>query len=119
MNLLNNDSIRKAALLIAPLGLLSGGTLLAHDSYADGRSTQYHQQDEKQALKEHQREERKYYGNSRALRDHQKQEKRQVREHQRIERDYGDRDYRYSDRGYGAYDRDNRYGSGRYYGRRY
>ena len=79
MNLLNNNLFRKAALLVAPLGLLAGGTLLAHDPFENSQSRREHQQDEKHALKEHQREER-YFGNSRALRELQEREKRELRQ---------------------------------------
>ncbi len=106
---MNSNLFRKAILLIAPIGLLSTSSLYAqwapgYDRYDDGQVLHRHQHNEKHALKDHQREERYYYGSSRALREHQKEERRQLRGHQRYERGYDDRDYRYFDRGY-EYDR--------------
>src|SRR5437879_3363591 len=112
---INSQLFRKAALWIAPLGLLSATTLHAQWAspygYDDGYATRYHQKHEKRDLKEHQREERRYYGDSWELRQHQQDERHQLRHHQRDERNYGD-GYRFRDQG-GYYDR------GGSYGRRY
>jgi len=110
----------------AALWLASGATssLEAHDQYYDrGRSgyqgrdrrdQKAHQKSEKQALKDHQREERRLYGNSRALREHQKREKDDLKYHQRNEknrfRDYDRDGNHYNDRSY----RRNRYENWRY-----
>ena len=59
--------------------------------YGDGYSRQngHHRKHEKQDLKDHQRDERAYYGNGRALREHQREERHQLKHHQRNERSYG------------------------------
>jgi hypothetical protein len=108
--------IRKATLWIIPLGLLSGTAVHAqwapqygyYDSY--DHATRHHQREEKRDLKQHQREERWYYGDSWALRQHQQEERHELKHHQRDERRYGDSNGFYDRRGYS-----NR---GQYYDRR-
>ena len=53
------------------------------------RADKRHRKQEKRAVKQHQREEREYYGNSRQLRRHQEQERRRLKRHQRNERNDG------------------------------
>ena len=72
-----------------------------------------HERAEKRALRNHQEEERWYYGNSRALREHQRQERHDLKHEQRHER-YGDYDAEYGPGHSSAYD-----GSPYGYGRRY
>ena len=87
------------------------------DGYAYDNGHRYdnraHERAEKQALRNHQEEERWYHGNSHALRDHQRQERRDLEHEQRHER-YGDYDAGYGPGHSSAYD-GSRYG----YGRRY
>lgn len=111
---LNSSLVRKAALLVAPLGLLTGGALFAHDSYNEGRSAPYYRQDDRWAFRGDRNEDR-FSGNSRAFREQQREEWRRIREQRRRERDARDRDYRYEDRN----SRDYRYDNGGYSGRRY
>src|SRR5215467_9268683 len=67
---MNNQLLRKSALRMAPLALVSATGLHAqwaqpygyYDDY--GRAMHHHQRDEKHELNEHQREERRYYGNT-------------------------------------------------------
>lgn len=114
---INGHLFRKAVLWVAPLGLLSATALNAHwePSYGYYDDHDYgvrgHQRDEKRALKQHQRQERWYYGDSWALRQHQKEERRRLKHHQWRERDHDDSDgYRWRDgyRDRGWYD-DRRY----------
>ena len=69
-----------------------------------------HERAEKQALRNHQEEERWYYGNSHAPRDHQRQERRDLKHEQRHER-YGDYDAGYGP-GYSSVYDGSRYGYG-------
>ncbi len=114
---IKSNLLRKGLLCIAPLGLLSGTALHAQWAPQNGYYDDYdgaihrHQGDEKRDLKQHQREERWYYGDSWALRQHQREERRELKRHQRNERDYDDFDQSYRRNGY--YDR------GGYDGRRY
>jgi len=78
--------------------------------YYDNRA---HERAEKRALRNHQEEERWYYGNSHALRDHQRQERRDLKHEQRHER-YGDYDAGYGPGHSSAYD-GSRHGHGRRY----
>ena len=111
---LDSHLLRKAALWIAPLALLSGASVYAQNrDFYQGylfddydHATRHHQRDEKRALREHQREERYYYGNSWELRQHQKEERHGLKHHQRDERDEG------------FYNRDGYYNRGGYYNRR-
>jgi len=110
---MNNQLFRKAALWIAPLGLLSGTALHAQWAspygYYEDYAARHHHRDEKRDLKQHQRDERRYYGDSWELRQHQSDERHQLRHHQRDERRY--------DNGFGYQDR--YYDRGGDYGRRY
>src|SRR5262249_33609050 len=93
---LKTQLLRKAALWIIPVGLLSGTAVHAqwaqpygyYDNY--DHAMRHHQRDEKGDLKQHQREERWYYGDSWALRQHQREERHELKHHQRHERGYGD-----------------------------
>jgi hypothetical protein len=92
---INNHLLRKAALWIVPMGLLSGTTMYAQSGpqygyYDDEDAMRHHQHHEKRDLKEHQREERYLYGNGWALREHQPEERHQLRHHQHDERGYDD-----------------------------
>ena len=117
---LNSNLVRKAALLIAPMGLLGGGSLYAQDSYhEDEHARWHHQHDEKHALKHHQRDERDYYGNSWELRQHQREEPQQLRYHHEDERGYGDQYNRYGGNDRGYYGRDRGDNGGGYSGRPY
>ncbi len=109
--------LRKAALWIIPVGLLSGTAVDAqwapqygyYDNHDD--ATRHHHRDEKRDLRQHQREERWYYCDSWALRQHQQEERHELKHHQRDELRYGDSNGFYDRRGYS-----NR---GQYYDRRY
>jgi hypothetical protein len=109
---IDSHLLRKAALWIAPVALLGGASVYAqdHDFYQGynfddyNHATRHHQRYEKHALKDHQREERYYYGNSWELRQHQREERHGLKHHQRDERDdryynrdgYSNRDSYYS-----------------------
>ena len=111
----NSNWLRSAVLWIAPMALLSAPAAHAQWAQAYGYYDDYgharrdHKLDEKRDLKEHQREERWYYGNSRALRQHQKEERHELKHHQQRERRYDD-----FNRGRDGYSR-----RGWYDGRRY
>jgi hypothetical protein len=102
--------IRKAAFWIIPLGLLSATAANAqwaqpygyYDDY--DHAMRHHERDEKRALKQHQREERWYYGDSWALRQHQREERHELQHHQRHERGYGELKGFYDRRGYSGRD---------------
>ena len=112
-----SNLLRKSVLWIAPMALLSATA--AHAQWAQsygyyddyGHAMRHHERDEKRDLKQHQREERWYYGNSRALRQHQEEERHKLRHHQRRERGYDDFN--------GSYGRDGYSSRGYYDGRRY
>ena len=53
----------------------------------DKRREKLHQKMEKRSLKEHQRQERFYYGNNPSLRTHQRQERNELKYHQWNEKD--------------------------------
>src|SRR5215471_21666797 len=112
--------LRKVALRIAPLALLSATGLHAQQwaqPYGDyGHAMRHHQHDEERELKEHQREERRYYGNSWELRQHQREERQELKQHQRYERGYDNFNGYY---GNGYYGRDGYPSRGWYDGRRY
>jgi hypothetical protein len=108
-----NNLLRKAVLSIAPVALLFGTAAHAqwaqpYGYYDDYDALRHHQDDEKHALRDHQREERWYYGDSWALRQHQREERHELKHHQRHERGYDDYNGFYDRRGYynrGWYDR--------------
>jgi len=108
---INSNLLRKAVLSIAPVALLTGTAARAqsygyYNDYDHG--LRHHQWDEKRDLREHQREERWYFGDSWALRQHQNEERRELKHHQRRERGYDDYNRYYDRRGYynrGWYDR--------------
>jgi hypothetical protein len=114
---IKGNLLRKAVLWTAPLGLLSGTALHAqwapqygyYDNY--DHAMRHHQRDEKRDLKQHQREERWYYGDSWALRQHQREERHELKHHQQHERGYDDFNRSYGRNGY--------YEGGWYEGRRY
>ena len=94
---MKSQLFRKAALWIAPLGLLGGTIAYAHDPYQNrnydygygydyDRDVRHHQRDEKRALRQHQEEERYQQGDSWSLREHQREERHELRHHQRGER---------------------------------
>src|SRR5262245_18214773 len=103
-------NVRKWVGLLAfsiTLLLANNAVSYAHEPYYDGRSDRFwtderqlHQQTEKRALKEHQSQERFYYGNNSALRAHQRREREELRRHQWNENRRGDRYYRYDRNGY-------------------
>jgi hypothetical protein len=100
---------KRAILWVVPLGLLAGTSMYAqwngpYGYGGDDHAMRHHQWHEREALREHQRQERYYYGDSWELRQHQKEERHELRHHEREERRYGD-PYGYS-RGYSHYDRD-------------
>ncbi len=105
---ISSHLLRKAVLLVVPLGLLSGTTMNAQwgspYGWDDDHGLRHHQKHEKRDLKQHQREERYYYGDSWALRQHQREERHRLRHHQHNERNY--RDY---DDAYGYRRREDRY----------
>jgi hypothetical protein len=115
MSGINRNLLRKAALSIIPVALLSVTPVNAQWRQPYGsdydRALRHHQRDEKRALGEHQREERWNYGDSWALRQHQSEERRELKHHQRHERGYDDFNGFYDRGGYsrrGWYD-DRRY----------
>lgn len=110
---IRSNLLRRTVLWIAPLGLLGATSLHAQWAQQYGyyggydHALRHHQRDEKRALRDHQREERWYYGDSWTLRQHQREERHDLKHHHQRER------------GYDYYGRDGYYDRGWPDGRRY
>lgn len=81
---------RRAAGIFACAAMLLLGTAgagLAQKPWkGDKHALHDHRKAEKRELKEHQRYERRYYGNNRTLREHEKAERRELKRHGRWEK---------------------------------
>jgi hypothetical protein len=118
MNFTHSNWLKRAATMFA---LATASLLVLTATSFAQRHSQGH---ERRDLKDHQRQERYYYGNDHATRDHQRAERDQLKHEQRDERRGSYNGGYYNNGGYygsghsnnGYYN--NGHGSGRYYTRR-